>query len=289
MKKLLISITLIMVGLGANCQKRLLVGGTSSKNIAIIDKNTKHVEWKFEGVDGEVKECNSLIYLGGGDVAYTHKKGAYRISSEGEVLWSYKVNDGEEMQSISKIRGGYMLGIAGTPMRIVELNKDWKVTKELTFETGVDNVHKQFRQMTKTKRGTYLLPISFSKRIVELDSNAKVLQDIKLPNQSLYVTTDKKGDWIVTTGHSGDIYKIDAKSGAISTIVSGKDLGNDIKIEFGAGIVVLKNGNYMLANWVGHNGDQSQPILIELNKSGEVVWSMSKQPDLTFAAGIYPF
>ncbi|MFR9603402.1 MAG: hypothetical protein SNG02_05975 [Rikenellaceae bacterium] len=288
MKKRLMAAAFVLMSLAVNGQDKFLVAGTSSANIAIVDKDTKSVEWIFSGVNKEVKECNSLIYLDGGNVAYTYKKGAYMVSSEGDVLWSYKVNEGEEMQSISIIKGGYMLGIAGNPMRIVELDKNWEPKREITFDTGVENIHRQFRQMAKTKRGTYLLPISFSKRIVELDATGAILKDIHLDQSSLYVTTDKKGDWIATTGHSGDIYKINAKSGELSIIVSGKDLGDGIKIEFGAGIAELKNGNYMLTNWVGHNGDQSQPILIELTPEGEVVWSMNKLPELIFAAAIFP-
>lgn len=288
MKKLILILSLAFIATSANCQEKFLVGGTSSKNIVIIDKQSKSAEWTFAGVNGEVKECNSLIRLDDGGVAYTFKKGLNVVTPQGERVWSYQVNEGEEMQSISAIKGGYMVGIAGTPTRIIELNKKWEITKEITYNTGVENVHRQFRQMAKSKKGTYIIPVGLSKKIIELNSRGELIKEVQLEQQSLYVMVQKDGDWIATTGHGGDIYKINGKSGEISTIVSGKDLGDGVNIEFGAGIIELKNGNYMLTNWVGHNGDQTQPILIELDKTGKVVWSMNKLPEITFAAGIFP-
>ncbi|MFI3268556.1 MAG: hypothetical protein R3Y51_07575, partial [Rikenellaceae bacterium] len=237
---------------------------------------------------GECKECNSLVYLKNGDVIYAHKKGAHLINSNGETILEYKVGKNEEFQSISVIKGGYLFGISGSPMKIIEVNKKLEPTKVITFDTEVTNIHRQFRQIAKTKKGNYVVPISDTKRIVELDREGNLLKDVKLDYSSLYVTTDKNGDWIATTGHSGVIYKINSETGEKSMIVDSPDLGDGIKIEFGAGIIELKNGNYMLANWVGHNGNQKQPILIELDKEGKVVWTMSKLEDFTFAAGICP-
>ncbi|MFI3261876.1 MAG: hypothetical protein R3Y26_03090 [Rikenellaceae bacterium] len=288
MKKTTTILVFFLMAMTVKAQDKILVGGTLSDKIAIINKSTKEIEWEHKGFAGECKECNSLVHLKGEDVAYAHKKGVYFINSQGEMLFEFKVGKGEEFQSVSVIKGGYLLGISGNPMRIVEINKKGEVTKELTFDTEVTNIHRQFRQITKTKKGHYLVPISDSKRLVELDANGGLVKDIKIEHSSLYVATDKKGNWLATTGHAGVIYKIDGKTGVKSKIVDSPNLGDDIKIEFGAGIVELKNGNYLLANWVGHNGDQKQPILIELDKAGKVVWTMNKIDQFTFAAGIYP-
>ncbi|MFI3302792.1 MAG: hypothetical protein SNH35_07935 [Rikenellaceae bacterium] len=288
MKKILTTIAAILLVVSASAQNRFLVGGTGSNKIAIINKNSQQIEWQHIGFNKECGQCNSLIYQENGDIFYAHKKGAYMINAQREMLWKVDVKEGEEMQCVGEIKGGYMVGIAGTPTRILELDKNGKITKEVTFDTGVTNVHRQFRQIAKTKKGNYIVPVGMTKKILEVDAKGKIIRDIQLENQSLYVTINNDGDWIATTGHAGDIYKIDNKSGKISTVLKGKTLSDGTVTGFVAGIVQLRNGNYMLTNWVGHKGDQTQPIIIELNDKWEVVWTMKKIAGYTFAAGIYP-
>lgn len=288
MKNILTILTVLFLSLNVSAQEKFLVGGTGSNKIAIINKSSKQIEWQHIGFNKECGQCNSLIYLDNGDVFYAHKKGAYMINSQKEMLWKVDIKEGEEMQCVSEIKGGYMVGIAGTPTRILELDKKGKVTKEVTFDTGVTNVHRQFRQIAKSKKGNYIVPVGLTKKILEISAKGKIIREIQLENQSLYVSINRDGDWIATTGHTGDIYKIDDKSGKISTMIKGKTLSDGTVTGFVAGIAQLRNGNYMLTNWVGHKGDQTQPIIIELNDKWEVVWKMNKIKDYTFAAGIYP-
>ncbi len=288
MKKILTTLTILLSALSSNAQERFLVGGASSNSIAIINKSTEQVEWQHTGFANECTGCNSLVYVDGGDVLYAHKNGAYMITSQKEILWEIEIKEGEELQCVSEIKGGYMVGIAGSPMRILELNKDGKITKEISYETGVANKHRQFRQIAKSKKGSYIIPVSDLKKMVEIDSKGRVKREVVLENSSLYVLINDAGDLIATAGHAGDVYKIDNKSGEVSAVVRGKQLNDGTTIEFGAAITQLRNGNYLLANWVGHKGDQTQPILIEFNDKWEVVWSMKKPDGYTFVAGVDP-
>ncbi len=279
---------IIVLSLSANAQEKFLVAGASSDKIAIIDKHSQKVEWQHTGFADECKGCNSLVYVEGGDILYAHKKGAYMINSQKEILWQVGINQGEELQCVSAIKGGYMVGIAGSPMRILELNKSGKVTKEVCYNTGVENIHRQFRKIAKAPNGNYIIPVSSLNKIVEIDAKGNTKREIKLPKSSLYVSVNHDGDWIATTGHAGDIYKIGGKSGEITTVVNGKNLDDGSVITFGAEVVQLRNGNYLLANWTGHKGDQTQPILIEFNDKWEVVWTMKKPENYTFLAGVFP-
>lgn len=269
-------------------QERFLIGGTNTDKIAIINKTTNELEWEYRRDDGWCKKCNSLEYLKGGDVIFAYQEGASLINSDGEVIFDYKVGEGEELQSVSVTKKGFVFGICGRPTKIVEVNKKGEVTKELSFDTEVMNIHRQFRQIAVTKRGTYLVPVINSNKIVELDANGEVIRDVQLDNGVWYVSLTKKGDWLATSGHAGVIYKINDKTSEVSKIVDAPKLADGSNIEFAAGIKELKNGNYILSNWVGHNGDESQPVLIELNEDGDVVWKMYKPKGFTFIASAYP-
>ncbi len=279
---------IIIASLSAQAQNRFLVAGTKLDKLAIINKDNHEIEWQYRGDAGECEYCNSVVYLKGGNVAYAYRNGAKMISPQGDIIFEYKPQQGEKVQSISQIKDGFMIGLCGSPMRIVELNSKGEPIKELTFDTKVKSMYKQFRQIAKTKKGTYVIPIGGANRIVELSASGELLKDIKLDNSFMYVTITKKGDWLITGGHSGLICQIDSKSGELTTIVDGPELGDGVRIEFAAGISELKNGNYMLANWVGHDGDQSQPILVELDKQGRVVWKMNKIEGVTYVATACP-
>lgn len=286
MRKALIILSFLLICIEAKCQDRLLLSGTLSEEIVILNRKTNEIEWRYNDKNGQCKECNSLIHLKNNRIVYTYKKGATMIDSQGQTIWNFHVNEGEEMQSVSRSRGGMTLAIAGNPMRIVEIDINGNIKNETHYNTEIENIHKQFRQIAITKRGNYIIPITASRRVIELTPSGEVVKDIKLEETPFYVSTTKKGNWIVTCGHSGKIYEIDKKSSKKREITSGKRLNNGANIEFAAGIIELKNGNLLLANWVGHNGDRSQPILIELSKDGNVIWQMNEREDFTFTAGI---
>ncbi len=287
MKKIATTILLLIIGtIELQSQDRVLLSGTLSDDIVILNRSTEQIEWRYSGTDGECKECNSLIYLKGDKVVYTYKLGAKMITTQGEELWHFTVNDGEEMQSVSRSKRGLTLAIAGTPMRVVEVDMDGRVKSEVSYDTGIDNIHRQFRQIAKSKGGNYIIPISTSRKIVELTTSGEVVKQVELKESPLYVSMTKSGNWIATCGHSGVIYEIDGKSGEIREITRGKRVSEEVNIEFAAGVIELKNGNLLLTNWVGHNGDKSQPILIELNRDGEVIWQMNRLDNFTFAAGL---
>lgn len=286
--QILTTLLFIIIGLEVKGQDRVLLSGTLSKDIVILNRETKEIEWKYGAADGECDQCNSLLYLKGDRVVYTYKGGATMINTQGEVLWNFNVNSGEVLQSVSRAKGGLVLAISGTPMRIIEIDMDGNVKNDISYDTKIGNIYGQFRQIAVTKRGNYIIPIAPSCKVVELTPFGEVVKVVELEKSPLYVSTTKKGNWIVTCGHSGYIYEVDGKSYDKRVIVGDKVLNNGAVIEFGAGVVELKNGNLLLANWVGHNGDTSQPILIELTKDGDVVWQMDKIDGFTYAAGLDP-
>lgn len=88
------------------------------------------------------------------------------------------------------------------------------------------------------------------------------------------------GGAYATTGEPATIVEIDANKQIVST-VGGRDnpAFDAYKLDFFSGFVRLKNGNYVVANWLGHLGasaPKDAPMVIELKPngaSGEVVWT----------------
>ncbi len=274
MKKFVITLLLLSAPM-AFAQKALLVGGSGTGKIAKIDKQTKEIIW--EHALGAGTECNSVVYTKNGGVAYSYRGGAKFLDKSAEVVFDYKLPEGsgEELQSVSQIRGGgFLLGICGSPARIVEVSSKGKVLREVSYDTKIENHHGQFRQIRKTKKGTYIIPLLSRNSIVEVDKNGVELREIALGASPFSVTITRGGGWLVPCGHSGKVFSIDPNSEEVEVLVSNESLEGQANIEFGAQVVELRNGNLLMANWLGHNGDTSQPMLFEVDGSGDVVWSL---------------
>ncbi len=287
MKKLTL-LLLLFSSLTALAQKQFLIGGSGTGKIAIIDKQNQTTVWEHALEAGT--ECNSVVMTKNGNIAYSYRWGARLIDREGNVIFDYKLPaKNEELQSISLTKKGFLLGICGSPARIVELNKKGEVVSETTYDTKIADQHGQFRQIRKTAQGTYLLPLLSRGSIVEIDDTGAELKEYKLGKGPFSVTITKEGDLLAACGHSGKIFEIDPEDGDVDVWLSNEDIKGQANIEFGAQIEELKNGNFVLANWLGHNGDQSQPILIEFNPQGDVVWSL-KAPvgDISLVSAVCP-
>ncbi len=274
---------LLAVCVGVSAQSKLLLGGAGSSSVIIIDRETQNIEWQYDGVK---KQCNSVTTAPDGSVAFSYFDGAKLVSKDKKTIFDFKAKEGEMVHSISAIRGGFLIGIAGTPTRVVEVDKMGNIKKEVTYDTGVTDLKKQFRQITKTINNTYVIPVAAQKRIVEINTQGRIIKEIELEHAAMYVTTNNDGDWLISCGHAGSVYKVDRDSGEVYTILHSADLGNGIKLGFAAGMTALENGNYLLTNWVGHKGDETQPVLLEITDAGEVVSTMKKLDGYTFVSAV---
>ncbi len=271
MKRLLTLILLFSASLSYG-QKAYLLGGSAMDQLAIVDKASRKVTWSHQ-LDPK-QECNSLLQRKNGEVAYSYRWGVKLIDKSGEVLFDFnELNPNEEIQSITEIKGGYLVGICGFPARIVELNSKGKLVKEIKYDTKIDAAHGEFRQIRKSKSGTYIIPLLSRESIVEIDKNGVELREIKLGESPFSVLIKRDGKWLAPCGHSGKVFEVNPKDNSKRLLIY-----NDM-IEFGAEIVELKNGNLLLANWLGHNGDLTHPILIEFNKDGEYVGKVDNKID----------
>lgn len=245
--------------------------------IAIIERESKEVVWQHALDKGQ--ECNSVIQSSSGDILYSYRWGAKLINMQGEVLFDFKIAEKQEVQSVTEIKGGYLIGVCGTPARLVELNTKGEVVKEVKYDTKLASQHGQFRQICKSHKGTYLIPLLGRNSIVEVDDKGNELREIAIAESPFSITTISKNRWIVPCGHSGVVFDIDSKKGESKVLFSNSTIEEGVNIEFAAQTVQLRNGNYLLANWLGHNGDQTQPMLMEVDSQGNVVWKVASNPD----------
>ncbi len=261
---------LTVLAFRANAGDKLLIAGSGWNKVAILDKDTKQIEWSYE-VEGE---CNNMIYTKKGDIAVAYKSGASLINKAGDVLWDFKAEKGEELFSVAQLKkGGYMLAMCGNPARIIELSEDGKVVHELKYDTGIEHPHSQFRQVKPTDRGTYIVPL-LTGDVREIDRDGNLVRSVKIKGNVFSVVELPNGNWLLPCGDAGFYAEVNPETSEIVERVDREDI-EGVKFAFVAELVRYKNGNTLISNWLGHSRDKTQPLLIEVDAEGKEVWRLN--------------
>lgn len=272
---------------GKRKAEKLLIAGCGWDKIAVIDKQTQKLEWEHCLNQGD--DCNDVELTRGNEILYAYTGGARLITRKQEVVWDYRVKPGEELFTATEFsRGRYLLGICGHPARILELNRKGETVSELTFETGIGRVHSQFRQILKTKRNTYIIPLFGTGNVVEIDRKGKLLKRVEVGGNLFSVKLLRNGFWLVGCGDAHKWVEIDPRQGTVIRTVHSDSLP-DVDLLFVAEVCSRRNGCTLVANWNGHSRDKTQPKLLEVDERNRVVWRLGPVPEIRNISAVFPF
>jgi hypothetical protein len=223
------------------------------------------------------KSCQDAWMLENGDVIATEQVGLTRFDKDGKVLMRYTVEAGKkrELHSCQPLpKGGTLVAESG-PARLLELDKDGKIAKEiLVKEIKIANAHLQMRGGRKNKKGEYgiicpgemrliiLKPDGTTKRIVDLQ---KLPKNIKLRLAHSLVLL-KNGNILVSTSYGSCFVEIDPK-GKVVWSLTPEDVP-ELKLKYAAGMQRLANGNTICTAYTG-----SYPIF-EVTPDKKIVWKI---------------
>ena len=286
MKKLIFLISSIFCLNACNTEK-LAIAGSGWDDIAIIDKKTGVIEWKHTLNAGD--ECNSIEVTPNGNVLYAYLKGAKLINRNHETVWDYKAKENEEIHSASRLKGGnYLVGICGEPARIVELDRSGKQIKEITFPTLIFDIHNQFRRITKTDDGMYLVPLLEKQKVLRLTSEGESKGAFSTANEAFAVKVLKNNNLLVSGGKSSRFVEIDPDNPQRFNMRFTDEINGGV-LRFVAEIYLYKNGNKLIANSNMYSDDMSQPLLIEIDEANNAVWTLPYNKDIKNITAVYSF
>ncbi len=169
--------------------------------------------------------------------------------------------------------GNYFLAICAQPARFITLNKNGEKISEQNYDLQMAKNHAQFRQVTPTSNKTIIIPVLGKGEIIEIDENNNLLRQIKVDGNLFSVKILPDKNWLVACGDAHKFVIIDPKK---EKIIKSYTDGNvkECSLNFVAEPHLLKNGNFLIANWNGHAKDKTQPKIIEIDKNGKVVWTL---------------
>lgn len=277
---------LFVVALYASAQQKFLAGGSGWPQVAIIDKTTGEIEWSHKLDKGT--ECNDAEVTKEGNILIAYKKGAKLITKNQEIIWDFKAETGQELFTATQLpNGNYFLAACAQPARFITLNKKGKKIKEQNYDLKLKNTHAQFRQVLRTAKGTIIIPVLGKGEVIEINKKNKVLRKIKVGGNPFSVKMLPDGNWLVACGDAHKFVIVDPKTESIVKSVLDTDVPENA-FHFVAEPYLLKNGNYIFANWNGHAKDKTQPKIIELDANNKVVWTLPHNNNIKNISTIFP-
>jgi outer membrane protein assembly factor BamB len=274
----------------AHAQHRLAVQGND--RLAIVDKSGK-IEWEMRW--GGIHDMHVLA---NGNIMV--QDGAARVveidRKSKEIVWSYdsaKSNGNEgkrvEVHSFQPLEGGRVMIAESGPARIIEVDRDGKLTREIKLKVNHPNTHSDTRLARKLKIGNYLVCHEADGVIREYDAKSgQVIWEFEVPlfgherrgghgpeafgNQAFAAVRLNNGNTLIATGNGHSLIEVTPAKEIVWKIEQ-NDLPN-ITLAWVTTIEVLPNGHYVFGNC--HAGPNN-PLLIELDpRSKQVVWAFDQ-------------
>ncbi len=220
------------------------------------------------------------------------KKHVVIVDPSGKIEWEMPNPEAREIHDIQFLPNGNVLYQTGYTT-VVEVNKDKQIVWKYDSKLIPENTKRvEIHSFQRLKNGLTMISESGNGRIIEVDKDGKIVNEIKLklanPNphrDTRMVRKTDKGNYLVCQEGEGKVIEYD-KTGKIvwqyvmelggrprSDGHGPEGHGNEV---FGA--IRLKNGNTMLA---GGNNNR----VLEVNKDGKIVWSIDQKelPGITLA------
>ena len=274
----------------AFAQHRLITQGKDK--LAIVGQDGK-IEWemKWGGI-------HDIHVLPGGNIMV--QQGASKLVEIDpklkQVVWSYDsaASNGNakrpvEIHAFQPLADGSVMIAESGPGRIIEINRDGKLLKEIKLKVNHPHPHTDTRLVRKLASGNYLVCHEGDGFVREYDGKSgKVIWEYEVPmfgkepkgghgpeafgNKCFAAVRLGSGNTLISTGNGHSVLEVTPEK-EIAWELHQKDLPG-ITLAWVTTLAVLPSGNYVIGNC--HAGE-GQPLLIELEpKSKKVVWTLDQ-------------
>lgn len=195
----------------------------------------------------------------------------YASGKGGEIVWEYKTGPPNEIPNCQPLPDGNVLIGIGGECRLIEVDRQGAIVREVTLSTPVKSAHSQIRFARKTPQGTYLVPFQGEGAVRELDADGKVLREFPKRSGPVGALRLPNGNTLLTGGGKVVEYDMDDK---VVWELAPVDIP-DISIGVFAGIQRLSNGNTIVSNWGARNeGGKIGAHIFEVTPDKKVVWTV---------------
>ncbi len=251
--------------------RRLLLGGCGLGKVVLLDENNK-VLWQM----ADEREVSDLWLLENGNIVHSTKDGYqeikpdYKSGKGAKVLWSVKAPKGHECHTAQPIgEDRYLVGYSSKGRSyMAEVDSKGKEHKVIEVE-GQKGKHDSFRQVRKTKAGTYLTSQQCGGgKSREYSAEGKLIRTF--PSGRFSALRLANGNTLLGCGDEHRLIEVDKDNKIVWELNQGDLKG--VKLGFIAAVWQLKNGNILFTNWGGHGGSTGGAV-IEVTREKKLVFS----------------
>lgn len=242
----------------------LVCADFSKGEVCVIDSagKRKHVF--------KARNPNDVWSLPNGEVLFAWSRGVKIYDKNGKQVFEWRsVEAKDEIHTCQPLADGNILIAQNGPSRLIEVNREGKVVREVSVPSKNNNLHMRYRMCRKLKSGNYLCMVSCDDEIREIDPTGKTVRVIRdLPgikmSKAHAVTRLDNGNTLFSTGAGAMAVEVDENDKIVWKLERADVPG--IKMGFMTGLNRLPNGNTVISFYQGSHH------LIEVTQEKELIW-----------------
>lgn len=212
-----------------------------------------------------------------------------------EVVWSYDAatrngNKGRkiEVHAFQPLAGGNLMVAESGPGRIIEIDRDGKLLKEIEMTIDNPHPHRDTRLARKLPNGHYLVCHEGDGKVREYDAGGKVVWEYAVPlfgkkperghgpdawgNAVFAAVRLENGNTLVATGNGHSVLEVTPAGDIVWKLAQDELPG--IRLAWVTTLDVLPGGNLVIGNCHAGPGN---PLLVEVEpKTKKVVWQLDE-------------
>jgi hypothetical protein len=266
---LFLSSLLLAPALSTHAQHPFICADSYANKVTVVSADGK-IEWQYA-----CQHPQDCWRLANGNYLFCHARGAIEITQDKKIVWEYKAGTNTEVHACQPLPDGRVLVVENGPCRILEIDREGKIAKEikLTPPPASVHLHDQFRGVRKTSDGHYLVSRKGEHRVDELDSDGKTLRSINVPGDVHEVVQLLDKHLLIACGEGHKVIELDASEKIVWELNENDLPGNPLRLM--AGCQRLPNGNTVLCNYLGHGHLGKQPHFFEITPDKKIVWEFA--------------
>lgn len=293
LRLLVATVSLLLLAPATSARHRILLQG--GQRLAVVEADGT-ISWEMDW--GGIHDIHLLP--NGNILTRLGRTAVVEIDRDTKkVVWSYdstksKDNQGRrvEIHAFQPLAGGNIMVAESGSARIIEINRDGEIQKQIKLKIDKPNAHSDTRLVRRLESGNYLVAHENDGVVREYDGRSgNVVWEYDVPmfgrqargghgpdafGDKLFAALRLgNGNTLIATGNGHSVLEVTPDKEIIWQIH--QDDLPDIRLAWVTTLEVLPSGNYVIGNC--HAGP-GQPLLIEIEpKSKRVVWTFDRYDD----------
>lgn len=224
-----------------------------------------------------IRDVHDLQILPNGHIlTQTSFQTVVELNDKGETVWSYdattspgNANQRVEVHAFQRLADGSTMIVESGPARILEVNAEGKVLKEIPLVVKNRDVHRDSRLARKLENGHYLVCHEKDQVVREYDSQGQVVWDYSTDTALYSAERLPNGNTLIGTGNGHRVIEVTPAKEVVWSVTENELAG--IKLGWITMVERLPDGNTLIVNC---HGGESQPHALIVTPEKQVVWTL---------------